>query len=463
MSFRSRTMIVVAATTIVTVGAAFAGVAVAFQRSLDDGFDVALRAQAKEEAAEAAELGGERLALPESSGFYANDVEPLARFAVLYGAGGEVLAKTAAFPCEPPPRASLDHPAGAPFPLRCGAPRLRAMLWPIPRHPGSMLLIAGPRALLQADATFLRRAMLVAFALAALWALLAARIVSRPIARDQEAIGAVLRRVAAGDLGARVGATSRDRETLRLAADVDETVARLSALVDAQRRFIANAAHELRSPLTTLLGELQLALRRPRDVAGYEAAIGEAIESTRQLARLSEDLLALARVGSTSAGESADISLLEVANAAVASVAPAGDEARVRLRVRGAAVVVHARPIELQRLIRNLVENAVAHSPEGGEVRVDVELEAELAVVSVEDDGEGVAPDEADRIFEPFHRGAKARSRGAGAGLGLSIARDIARAHGGDLVYAPRGAGARFVATLARRPAFSDTEGARGS
>jgi two-component system heavy metal sensor histidine kinase CusS len=455
VSFRSRARFVVAATTVVTLAAAFVGVSLAFRKSVDDALDVALRAQAFEEANETAALGGGRLALPESSGVYANDVEPLARYAVLYDGAGAVIAKTSAFTCPTPTRASLGEPTGQTIGLRCGELRLRGVLAGIPGHAGSVLLIAAPRAELEADVGYLRRAMLLAFAAAVLWALLAARFVTGPIVRDQEAIGAVLRRAADGDLGARVGETSRDRETLRLAADVDETIARLGGLVDAQQRFVANAAHELRSPLTTLYGELQQALRRPRSEAEYRAAIEESLASTRSLLRLSEDLLALARVGSTSAGERADVALREVVTAAAASTAAQAEAAGVRVAIEGEPRVVRGRPIELQRLARNLIENAIAHSPRGGVVRVVVSGEGEpeadgaTATIEVADDGDGVAAEDAPRIFEPFYRSARSRSEGTGAGLGLSIARGIARAHGGDLVLATSSGGARFVASVA--------------
>ncbi len=456
MSFRSRTILVVATTTIVTLGAAFAGVGFAFRKALDDELDVALRAQAVEEASETATLGGERLALPESSGFFANDVEPLSKAAVLYDASGGVLAKTATFPCAVPARGALEHPPGEPFALECAGVRLRAVMATIPRHPGSAILIAAPRAALEGDVPFLRRAMLATFVIAVLWSILAARIVAGPIVRDHEEISAVLRRAAGGDLSARVGRTSRDREILRLASDVDETIARLGGLVDAQRRFVANAAHELRSPLTALYGELQQALRRPRDADEYRRAIAESIDSTRRLLHLAEDLLALARVGSISSGEAADVSLLEIATAAAATTAGVAEGAHVHVDVRGEPVLVHGRPIELQRLVRNVIENAIAHSPTGGRVEVEVTAAGERAAISVSDEGSGVEEADRERVFEPFYRSARSRSQGAGTGLGLSIAREIARAHDGDVTLEPSARGARFVVTIARAPSWSE-------
>ncbi|NVL83830.1 histidine kinase dimerization/phospho-acceptor domain-containing protein, partial [Escherichia coli] len=107
--------------------------------------------------------------------------------------------------------------------------------------------------------------------------------VVRRLTRGHEAIAETARRVAAGDLGARTALRSGDEEVVQLAHDVDEMVRRLEILVEGQQRFIAHAAHELRSPLTALYGELQLAVRRSRSADEYRATIEEALDSARRL------------------------------------------------------------------------------------------------------------------------------------------------------------------------------------
>jgi signal transduction histidine kinase len=119
----------------------------------------------------------------------------------------------------------------------------------------------------------------------------------------------------------------------------------------------------------------------------------------------------------------------------------------------GSMVLGHA--IDLERLLRNLLDNAVRHSPEGGRVRVEARSEGGTVHLSVLDDGPGVAPEERERVFEPFFRAASERTRDDGSGLGLAIVREIARVHGGDVSVeaGPDGRGARFRASLPAAPA----------
>ena len=118
----------------------------------------------------------------------------------------------------------------------------------------------------------------------------------------------------------------------------------------------------------------------------------------------------------------------------------------------GSSVLGHA--IDLERLLRNLLDNAVRHSPEGGHVRVEARSEGDMVHISVLDEGPGVPPEERDRVFDPFFRAASERRRDDGSGLGLAIVREIARVHGGDVSVeqGPDGKGARFRASLPAAP-----------
>jgi two-component system, OmpR family, sensor kinase len=464
VSFRRRTIVAIATTTLLTLGGSFVGVALAFRRTLDRDLDLALHLEAHEEAREAALLGGNKLALPQVSALTANDVGPLAQYAGIYDPNGSLLAHTPSFACREPMVDVTKRTLNEPFDLACNGVRLRAIAVGVPQHPGSILLLAGKRGEFEADVRMLARTMFVVFVIAVAWTLFASRAVSLPIIRNQEAIGLVVRRVAAGDLSARVNASSSDREMLRLGADIDEMIARLGGLVDAQRRFVAHAAHELRSPLTTLYGELQQALRKPRTAEDYRAAIEESLSSAQALVRLADDLLALARVGAASVGESVQCSLLEIVESALASVSGRRAAAGVGVEIVGGEHVIEGRPLELQRMVRNLLENAIAHSPKGSEVRVELNAQVDRAglpesivTIAVADEGTGVDPADAPHIFEPFWRSAADRAHGTdGAGLGLSIAREIARAHEGELALVDSARGARFVASLPIRRGLVD-------
>jgi two-component system OmpR family sensor kinase len=279
--------------------------------------------------------------------------------------------------------------------------------------------------------------------------------VVRRLTRGHDAITDAARRVAAGDLAARTSLRSGDDEVVQLAHDVDEMVRRLEILVEGQQRFIAHAAHELRSPLTSLYGELQLALRRSRSADEYKSAIEEALDSARRLKALAEDLLALARIGAEREPSQTPVALDEVARNAVSWVSQEAARRGVHVAIDADRSTVLGHAIDLERLLRNLIDNAVRHCPEGGHVRIEARSNGENVELSVIDDGPGVPADERDRVFEPFFRAASERRRDDGSGLGLAIVREIARVHGGDVTVedGPGGKGARFRARLPAAPA----------
>jgi two-component system heavy metal sensor histidine kinase CusS len=224
-------------------------------------------------------------------------------------------------------------------------------------------------------------------------------------------------------------------------------ISRLTVLLETQQLFIANASHELRSPIAALLGELSLALRRERDAASYREAISEALGAARSLKILADDMLTLARIGATDVALEG-VSLWDVIRPAVESTRDTAEAKSVRVEVICDHSVVGGHPGDLTRLLRNLVENAIRHCPRGGCVRIETRSDSESAYMQVSDDGPGVPPDIRERIFEPFFRLAADRADETGAGLGLAIGRSIARAHGGDLRVDDSARGGRFVARL---------------
>jgi two-component system heavy metal sensor histidine kinase CusS len=273
-------------------------------------------------------------------------------------------------------------------------------------------------------------------------------------------MAAVVREVAGGNLQARVGAPSASGDEAQLARDIDEMIERLAELLDAQRVFIAHAAHELRSPLTALYGELALALRRSRGAEEYRRAIETAFASTHELKDLAEDLLTVARLGAAPPPSNASCEPAVAIEEAMRFVELGEGPSAVRFETTGACGPVRGGHRDLVRLLRNLLENAVRHSPAGGTVRCALAERDGFAAITISDEGPGVPEPARAKIFAPFFRGgevAAPRLHGAESGLGLTIARGIARAYGGEVVL-DEGfrQGARFEITLPLSGASAD-------
>jgi two-component system heavy metal sensor histidine kinase CusS len=445
MSLRGNFVAASSVVTLVTLSGAFSAVWLAYGAAQERQLDAALLAEVAQDAVDVPYANGA------SSGgrpvLRRGELGPITKYGAVYDSGGEAVTWTPNLEASRPRMDFIRHTFGAPFDVWWNNEHLRAVLAPILGDHGQSLLLATPRTDLDGDARDLARRMIAAVLVAVVASAAATSWLARMLTRNHERIAAVARAVAAGDLSARIGTTFGDREMDRLGRDIDEMISRLAILVETQQGFIANASHELRSPITTLLGELSFALRRDRDAASYRESIAEALASTRRLKVLSEELLALARIGA-SEPERERVPISAVASAALESARSAAQARGVALEAvcDGAAVQGHAG--DLQRLLRNLVENAIRHSPSGGRVRIEAHQDAEHAHLRVSDDGPGVPLEVRERIFEPFFRLAADRADGTGAGLGLAIGRSIARAHGGDLWVDDSSHGARFIVRL---------------
>lgn len=221
------------------------------------------------------------------------------------------------------------------------------------------------------------------------------------------------------DLARRVPEPDTHDEIARLASTTNETLAALETSVERQRRFVADASHELRSPIASLRTQLEVAAAHPEllDLDG-------AVEDTVRLQRLAADLLLLARLDAGERPSDAKVDLAGLAREAA--------EGRTGVTVDAEPVEVAGSRGQLGRVLANLLDNAQRHARSA--VTVNVRREGDRAVVGVADDGDGVPEDDRERIFERFVRLDAARSRDdGGAGLGLAIARDVAVRHGGTL------------------------------
>jgi two-component system, OmpR family, sensor kinase len=214
-----------------------------------------------------------------------------------------------------------------------------------------------------------------------------------------------------------------------LAASLNDLLARLDAALAAQRRFTADAAHELRTPLAALQLQVDLA-RRAGHATDRSAAYDDLDAGVKRATRLVEQLLTLARVEPEALAERARAcDLVAIAKEAIVARAALANAKGVDLGLaREAPAVVHGDPASLATLLSNLLDNALRHTPPGGRVDVMVDREPDAAVLTVADTGPGIPVDERERVFDRFYRGEE--NGESGSGLGLSIVKRIADAHG---------------------------------
>ena len=272
-------------------------------------------------------------------------------------------------------------------------------------------------------------------------ALLTARWILRPL----EALRGASGRLAGGDLGARAS-ESGPRELVELSTSFNEMATNIEQLFDARRQLVAWASHDLRSPLASLSGmveALEDGLAEPEE---YMPAIRDQL---RILASLVDDLFELARID---AGELTlqlhAAPLGDLISACLRGLSAEAQTRNVRLssHVDGDPLVLIA-PEKVERVLLNLVTNAVRHTPSGGNVSVVLEPQADEVVVAVEDTGAGLTSLATQRMFDRFWRDDESRTRSTGgAGLGLAIAQGIVRAHGGRIWAENRSAGGARVA-----------------
>jgi signal transduction histidine kinase len=279
--------------------------------------------------------------------------------------------------------------------------------------------------------------------------------------RPLRTMTAATRQISEENLHERLALTGPNDELKELGDTIDGLLARLQAAFEAQRRFVANASHELRTPLTLERAMIEVALADPHaDADSLRAVCERVLAAGAEQERVIEALLTLAR-SQRGLEERRPFDLAAVVEAALADLGP---EPRVEATLEAAATSGDQRLVE--RLVVNLLDNAVRHNVRGGWVRVRTRVEGERALLRVENSGPVVPPDEVASLIEPFRRAVADRSsHGGGLGLGLSIAAAIATAHDAalDLRARPEGglvvevglpyAGAGSLTSAARPPA----------
>ena len=358
--------------------------------------------------------------------------------------------------------------------------RVRSVFYPLVRlgdlHEQHVLQVAAP---METRNAMLRRVIVfgvVMVILTALSSILGGRWLATRAIRPVTDIIDQAEGMGAGTLRKRISAYADTREYQRLVQVLNTMLDRIQASFETQRRFTADASHELRSPLTAMRGELELALRRERDPAEYREVLQSAHEEVLRMGRIVEGLLTLAR---SDAGaiqlrrEPGDLASLtrEVAERALRQALERGVDLEMVTPVSVPGVFDTGLILQLTW---NLIRNALRFAGLGGRVRISVLSEGDMGILTVEDSGPGIPPGSEERVFERFWRGDPSRTHGEGAegsGLGLAIVKVIADAHGGS-VWASNDSelgGARFRVFLpalleppTRRPSPAATPGAEG-
>lgn len=266
----------------------------------------------------------------------------------------------------------------------------------------------------------------------------------RPVERMRRTVAEISTR----DLTARVGLPPGRDEVHRLATTLNGMLGRLASAQAAQRRFVADASHELRSPLSTISTAIDVATHHPETLSADEL-VPVVSRETARLRELVDDLLVLARTDdATDRPSETEVDLDDVVRAEAERVRSGPP---VELEVRAGPAKVHGSEAQLRRAVRNLVDNARDHAQ--GRIRVTSAASGEFAVIEVSDDGPGVPAEDRERVFERFVRlDASRQRRHGGTGLGLAIVAGIAARHGGRARYAesgdPRYPGAHFIIEL---------------
>jgi signal transduction histidine kinase len=272
-------------------------------------------------------------------------------------------------------------------------------------------------------------------------------LVAGRVLRPVEAIRAELADITSGDLDRRVPVPRSGDEINQLAVTTNATLDRLQLAAEQQRRFVDDAAHELRSPLAGLRNELEVAVAHP-DPAGWPASAVAALRSAKRLQALTDDLLMLTRTDRPAAPAGALVDLGALVSEQLAEreyLNPAGPRFTAKDPVT--QVEVPGDEGQLGRLLRNLLDNAARHAE--GAVTVSLRPAETSVSLEVADDGPGIAAGDRERVFGRFTRLDDDRSRDhGGAGLGLAIVADIAARHGGAVHVADSERGARFVVRL---------------
>ncbi len=335
-----------------------------------------------------------------------------------------------------------------------GQGQSRLLIEPINRGTGRLYLVVGAsESDVQEAIDSLLRVLLVIGPLgilattAAGWFL--AGLALRPVERMRRQAEAI----SGGDLTRRLHVPDTGDELTRLGTTMNAMLDRVESAVEHERRLVDHASHELRTPLGVARAEVELALGRPRSREELEESLRSVGEEIDRVTRLSEDLLVLARTEEGRVPLRRDsVQLQQVIEQGCAAFLDRAEAQGVDLRVEAADCAVDVDADRLGQAVRNLLDNALRHTPAGGSVRVTAGMRGEDVELAVEDSGRGFPEEMLARAFDPFITAGQADGDRAGTGLGLAIVRAVAQSHGGSAVAENiPGGGARVTIVLPAR------------
>jgi len=294
----------------------------------------------------------------------------------------------------------------------------------------------------------LNTALMVGLVASVAAAVVVAWFVTRRLMRPLDAVRTATRQIAAGGYEVSVPLPS-EPELAALATDVNTLASALADTETRRTRLLGDVAHEMRTPLTALDGYVEGLIDGV--FPANPEVFGALSDELRRLRRLANDLSSLSRAQEQALDlHPVDADLAALARGAATRLAPQFQDAQVSLVVdAGTVLPVHVDPDRITQVLTNLLGNALLATPAGGSVTVTAALTARDSEVVVTDTGVGLSEQEAARVFERFYRAPGQPRRSAGSGIGLTIARGIARAHGGDVTAASAGPGRGATFTLA--------------
>ena len=314
------------------------------------------------------------------------------------------------------------------------------------------IAVSAPLDAIHAELAVVRRAIFIALPLILALAGLGGYALATRSLRPLGWMAEQARRITGSNLETRIEITNAAEELAVLVTSFNELLSRLDQSFDTMRRFVADASHELRTPISVIRGEADVALSRERSPAEYRESLTVVLDESRRLSRLVDDLLNLARADAGHVQlQTHDFYLNELLAECCRSVQGLAHTRGLQLECRAGNDLQFTGDEQLlRRLVINLLDNAIRYTPSGGQVTAALEAGAASVQLCVSDTGIGIAPIHAARIFERFYRAGEARNRqDGGFGLGLAIVKWIAESHRGTVTCtSDLGRGSTFTVNL---------------